>query len=53
MKFEMIDLEKYERKEHFIHYLNKVPCSYSITTNIDITELIPIIKEKEYKLYPV
>lgn len=52
MSFEMIDLEKYERKEHFLHYINNVPCFYSMTTNIDITNLKNYIKEKEYKLYP-
>ena len=52
MSFEMIDLDKYERKEHFLHYINNVPCFYSMTTNIDITNLKNYIKEKEYKLYP-
>lgn len=53
MGFEIIDLEKYERKEHFIHYLNNVPCSYSMTTNIDITEVLEELKKRQYKLYPV
>ena len=53
MNFKIIDLEKYKRKEHFLHYLNNVPCFYSMTANIDITDLQKYIKEKEYKLYPV
>lgn len=52
MSFEIIDLKNYERKEHFLHYLNNVPCFYSMTTNIDITNLKKYIKDKEYKLYP-
>ena len=32
-------IEKYERKEHFLHYINNVPCFYSMTTNIDITKI--------------
>ena len=52
MSFEIINLEKYERKEHFNHYLNNVLCSYSMTVNLDITELLKVIKEKNYKLYP-
>lgn len=52
MSFEIIDLEKYERKEHFLHYMNTVPCFYSLTTSIDITNLEKFIKEKGYKLYP-
>ena len=53
MSFKIIDLEKYDRKEHFIHYLNNVPCSYSMTVNIDITDLLKLTKERNYKLYPV
>lgn len=53
MKFKIIDLEKYERKEHFLHYINNVPCFYSMTVNVDITNLKKFIKEKEYKLYPI
>lgn len=45
MSFKIIDLGKYERKEHFIHYLNNVPCSYSMTVNIDITDLLKLTKE--------
>lgn len=52
MKFNKIDLEKYERKEHYLHYINNVPCFYSMTTNIDITNLKKYIKEKKYKFYP-
>ena len=51
MSFKIIDLEKYDRKEHFIHYLNNVPCSYSMTVNIDITDLLKLTKERNYKLY--
>ena len=53
MSFKIIDLEKYDRKEHFIHYLNNVPCSYSMTVSIDITDLLKLTKERNYKLYPV
>lgn len=53
MQFNKIDLEEYERKEHFLHYLNNVPCTYSMTTNIDITELIKYIHKKSFKLYPI
>ncbi len=53
MSFKIIDLEKYERKEHFLHYLNEVPCSYSITANIDITGILNELKKRGYKFYPV
>lgn len=52
MIFNVINMEKYERKEHFYHYANKNNCSYSLTSNIDITKLISNIKKHKYKLYP-
>lgn len=46
MKFNLIDLNNWERTEYYNHYLNNVVCSYSLTSNIDISNL-----EKK-KLYP-
>ena len=48
MTFDIIDIDKWNRKEYYNHYFSKVPCTYSITTKIDITK----IKEKKQKLYP-
>lgn len=48
MNFIIIDKEKWSRKEYFDHYLKEVPCTYSITTKLDITN----IKQKKLKLYP-
>lgn len=39
MEFHLIDLEQWPRKEHFHHYLNQVPCFYSMTVELDVTEL--------------
>ena len=46
MKFELLDINKWERREYYEHYTNEVACSYSMTVNIDITNL------RNYKLYP-
>lgn len=48
MRFTVIDGEKWERSEHFQHYLENVPCTYSITVKLEITE---ILRRKE-RLYP-
>lgn len=48
MAFKKIDRENWGRKEYFEHYFSDVPCTYSITVKLDITQ----IKEKEQKLYP-
>lgn len=46
MCFEKIDLENWERKEFYHHFLRQVVCSYSLTVNLDVTPL------KGEKLYP-
>lgn len=48
MTFTIIDKEHWERKEYFDHYFSSVPCTYSITVKLDITQ----IKKKNQKLYP-
>lgn len=48
MVFKIIDKENWPRKEYFEHYFSNVPCTYSMTTKLDIT---PIIESKK-KLYP-
>jgi len=53
MKFDLIDLEKWDRKELFDYFYNEAPCSFSITCNLDITLLIKAIKEKDFKFYGV
>jgi chloramphenicol O-acetyltransferase type A len=52
MNFNPIDMDNWSRKPYFNHYLNNVRCSYSMTANIDITNLLSVIKNKGIKLYP-
>lgn len=51
--FRTIDRDKWDREPYFDHYFNQVPCTYSITVNIDITELIRFKTEHRTKLYPL
>lgn len=46
MAFRLIDLETWERREFYEHFINEVVCSYSVTVNLDITQL------KGQQLYP-
>ncbi len=39
MGFTLIDLENWERREHYLHFLNEVRCSYSVSVNLDISNL--------------
>lgn len=48
MEYKEIDINSWSRKEYFEHYLKAVPCTYSITSKIDITN----IKKLNLKLYP-
>ena len=46
MAFQLIDLENWERREFYEHFISQVVCTYSVVVNIDITNL------KGQKLYP-
>ena len=48
MKFNYINMENWNRKEYFKHYMCNVPCTYSMTVKLDITKII----DKKQKLYP-
>ncbi len=43
--FTYIDVDSWKRKEHFYHFLEATPCTYSMTTSIPIT---PIITKKKH-----
>ena len=51
MKFNQIDIEKWNRKEYYIHYMNELCCTYSLTVNIDITNLKTVVKKMNKKIY--
>lgn len=48
MSFEVVDMKNWSRKEHFEHYVSNIPCTYSMTVKLDITQ----IKRRQQKLYP-
>lgn len=48
MEFERIQLDSWARREHFEHYRSQVPCTYSMTTKLDITALV----EAKVRFYP-
>lgn len=53
MNFQLIDQKSWKRKEHFDLYYKNLPCTYSMTANLDITSLLKAIHDKNLKLYPV
>lgn len=46
--FQKIDRSTWKREEYFNHFLSNVPCTYSMTVQLDITRL----RENKLKLYP-
>lgn len=53
MNYQKINIENWKRKEHFNAYRNAVKCGFSLTFKLDISHIIPFIKEHSYKFYPV
>lgn len=51
MTFNIIDRENWDRKEYFEHYLQQ-QTTFSITNEINITNLMGNLKKKKFKLYP-
>ena len=48
MEWRPIDKEHWHRTEYFEHYFSQIPCTYSMTTKLDITNVL----KKDQKLYP-
>ena len=46
MAFTKIDLDTWERREFYLHFINEVRCTYAATVTLDITNL------KGCRLYP-
>ncbi|NQD68388.1 type A chloramphenicol O-acetyltransferase [Bacillus haikouensis] len=51
MKFIKINRDTWYRKEYFEHFLNQ-QTTFSITNEINITNLMKNLKKKDYKFYP-
>ena len=50
--FRRIDQEKWERKEHYKYYTQKLPCGYSVTVRLDVTNFYDQIKKRGLRFYP-
>lgn len=53
MAFHLIDMEHWERKEHYQYYQTLVRSNYTLTANLNITPLVQAIKTRGLKFYPV
>lgn len=46
-----IDLAAWSRREHFEHYLRRVPCTYAMTVELDATVFAAALRESPRKTY--
>ena len=51
--FKLINKETWKRKSYFDHYFSQIRCTYSISVNIDISEVILFKNKNHTKLYPL
>ena len=49
MAFHLIDMETWERREHYKYYQTMVHSSYTLNAHIKITELLKEIKNRELR----
>lgn len=53
MTFTLIDMRNYPRHEHYKHYASALgSCTYSVTVNIDVTNLQAALKERGLRIFP-
>ncbi len=51
--FNKIDPQTWSRKNSYYHYLDNVPCTYSMTVNVDVTHFTEAVKKSNYKFFPL
>ncbi len=52
MKFNLIDKNNWNRSEIYEHFTTNTPCTYSMTVNIDITNLYNTLELHNLKFFP-
>ncbi len=49
--FNKIDMQSWNRKNSYNHYFDSVPCTYSVTVNLDITNFLEVIRVDHKKFF--
>lgn len=52
MTFHKIELQSWPRRDTFRHFMDELPCTYSMCVDLDISALLPAVRERGYKLFP-
>ena len=50
--FHKINIDTWERKEYYNYYMNFIKSKYNLNVDMEITNLLKIIKERKLKFYP-
>lgn len=53
MAFHLIDLEAWERRDHYRYYQTLVRTGYTLTAELDITRLLKEVRRRGLRFYPV
>ena len=51
MNYKVIDMKQYKRREHFSYFSDMAYPYVGITVNVDITEWLAIVKEKNLPFF--
>nr|WP_254259331.1 CatA-like O-acetyltransferase [Leucobacter chinensis] len=46
-----IDLDSWARSEHFAFYRDSLPCTYSVTVELDVTRMVEAVRQTGVRLY--
>ena len=50
--FTLIDIEKWKRREIFYYFSHTAPTTYSVTSNLDITRMMKVLRDHDLKFFP-
>ncbi|MGE4548656.1 MAG: CatA-like O-acetyltransferase [Intestinibacillus sp.] len=53
MTFHLIDMDTWERRTHYAAYTGFLPLNWNITVELDLSVLLPEIRSRGLRLYPV
>ena len=53
MSFHLIDLETWERRDHYRYYQTLVRTGYTLTAKLDVTRLLEEVRRRGLRFYPV
>lgn len=52
MNFKLINMEHWDRAECYQHFTTVAKSTYSITVDLDITEFLRYVREKNMRIFP-